>query len=86
MSTPEEIRYDGQQQNREDKRRARLEEMARMGGPDAPEDCEKCDGIGSVYVVEKRRVFESEASYLIPADAIGKERDCYPCLGTGVQP
>ncbi|KKN00770.1 hypothetical protein LCGC14_1134570 [marine sediment metagenome] len=46
MSTPEEIRYDGQQQDREDKRREMLERRARMGGPDAPEPCEDCDGKG----------------------------------------
>ena len=45
MSTAEEIRYDGQQ-DREDKQREMLERRARMGGPDAPEPCENCDGQG----------------------------------------
>ena len=46
MSTPEEIRYDGQQQQRVDKRREMLERRARMGGPEAPEPCDPCDGEG----------------------------------------
>ena len=54
MSTPEEIRYEGQQQDREDKRREMLERRGRMGGPDAPDDCEKCDGRGELYRLEDR--------------------------------
>ncbi len=46
MSTSEEIRYDGQQQDREDTRREMLERRGRMGGPDAPEPCEECEGTG----------------------------------------
>ena len=46
MSTPEDIRKDGKQQDAEDKRREFLERRARMGGPEAPEPCEDCDGDG----------------------------------------
>jgi hypothetical protein len=77
---------DYKQQDREDQRREFLEQRSRMGGPEAPEGCEKCDGNGVVYVVNKELVFESSDFYIIPADAIGEARDCYPCLGTGVQP
>ncbi|KKL48849.1 hypothetical protein LCGC14_2321430, partial [marine sediment metagenome] len=37
---------DYKQQDREDKRRGFLERRGRMGGPDAPEDCERCGGKG----------------------------------------
>ena len=79
MSTPEEIRYDGQQQDREDKRREFLERRARMGGPDAPETCDDCDGKGRVVI----------DACLCPA--LVRDEDCYRecpgrCLGTGVQP
>ncbi len=37
---------DYKQQDREDKRREMLERRARMGGPDAPETCDDCDGKG----------------------------------------
>ena len=73
MSTPEEIRYEGQQQDREDKRRERLEEMARRGGPDAPDPCERCDGEGSHL---------SQATWNSPV----LKHECPRCLGTGVQP
>ncbi len=90
MSTPEEIRYDGQQQDREDKRRARLEEMGRMGGPDAPDLCQRCHGTGSVYAVKKEcvteQVVEGVCYYIIPADEIDTDDECGPCMGTGVQP
>ncbi len=71
MSTREEIRYDGQQQDREDKRRARLEEMSRRGGPDAPDECEGCHGRGHIFLRDKYHAVEQE---------------CGRCLGTGVQP
>ena len=48
MSTPEDIREDGKQQDREDKRREFLERRSMMGGPEAPEPCEDCDGTGRV--------------------------------------
>ncbi len=90
MSRPEEIRYDGQQQDREDKRREDLERRARMGGPDAPEDCERCHGVGSVYAVKKEcvteQVVEGVGYYIIPADEIDKDRECGPCMGTGARP
>lgn len=37
---------DYRQQDAEDRMRARLEEMGRRGGPDAPEPCEDCGGTG----------------------------------------
>ncbi len=74
MSTPEEIRYDGQQQDREDKRREMLERRARMGGPDV-EDCEKCDGRGDVMAVG----YMDDTPEPYPTE-------CPRCLGTGVQP
>ncbi|KKL80148.1 hypothetical protein LCGC14_2007670 [marine sediment metagenome] len=90
MSTPEEIRYDGQQQDREDKRREMLERRGRMGGPDAPETCERCGGTGSIYVVNKEcvteQVIEGVCYYIIPADGIDTDREYGPCMGSGVQP
>ncbi len=78
MSTPEEIRYDGQQQDREDKRRVRLEEMGRQGGPDAPDACESCDGDG--------RIVTEACLCPAPVRDEGCYRECPRCLGTGVQP
>ena len=81
MSTPEEIRYDGQQQDREDKRRESLERRARMGGSDAPEDCEKCKGTGEIVVLR-------ELGAEIPFGQVHphSHTECPRCLGTGVQP
>ena len=78
MSMPEEICYDGQQQDREDRMRARLEEMGRRGGPDAPDACESCDGKGRIV---------TEAC-LCPAPVRDEDcyRECPRCLGTTVQP
>ncbi len=75
MSTPEEIRYDGQQTDREDKRREDLESRSRMGGPEAPEDCETCEGSG---ILEVR-----EGSY--PNGVYFLSSECPKCLGSGVQ-
>ncbi len=77
MSTPEEIRYDGQQEDREDKRREGLERRGRMGGPDAPDPCERCDGEGHIPCTHDR-------GCCTPGECMGEE--CPRCLGTGVQP
>ena len=74
MSTLEEIRYDGQQQDREDKRREMLERRARMGGPDAPDACEDCDD-GEVMRI----------SSTLP-DLKYRFEECPRCLGSKVQP
>ncbi len=52
MGEADEMLY--RQQDREDKRREFLEQRSRMGGPEAPEPCERCDGRGSVYRLEDR--------------------------------
>ena len=61
---------DYRQQNREEKMRARLEEMGRRGGPDAAEACEDCEGEG----------------YGKSADDGFCGPECPRCQGTGVQP
>ena len=71
MSTPEDIREDGKRDAAEDKRREFLEQRSRMGGPDAPEPCEECEGKGAKLVNP-------------PNDCDFVE--CPRCLGTGVQP
>ena len=81
MSTPEEIRYDGQQQDREDKRREMLERRGRTGGPDAPEACEKCEGTGRVLRVKDTSL---HSGYSVSGRPLSRE--CPRCLGTGVQP
>ncbi|KKL78200.1 hypothetical protein LCGC14_2027280 [marine sediment metagenome] len=77
MSSPEEIRYDGQQQDREDKRREMLERRARMGGPDAPEACLHCGGDGSCS-----RVGADSGG----VNCSDPQIECPHCLGTGVRP
>ncbi len=79
MSTPEEIRYDGQQQDREDKRREMLERRARMGGPDV-EDCETCEGKGKIVYSDTSRGRGGFAGQTISSS------ECPRCLGTGAQP
>ena len=72
MSTPEEIRYEGQQQDREDKRREMLERRGRMGGPDVEEACEECGGEGTVPLKVRRFNLSRQ--------------ECPRCLGSKVQP
>ena len=63
---------DYRREDAEDKMRARLEEMGRRGGPDAPEPCEECDGKG---IISRRLEHRCEVN-----------EECSRCLGTGVQP
>jgi len=69
---------DYKQQEGEEQYQAFLERRALMGGPDAPEACEKCDGNGRVIT----------DACLCPAPV--RDEDCYQecpkCLGSGVHP
>jgi len=71
---------DYKQQDREDKRREFLERRARMGGPDAPEPCEKCDGQGEIVYSDTSLGRGGYAGQTISSG------ECPRCLGTGVQP
>ena len=62
---------DYRQQDAEERERARLERRGMMGGPEAPEPCERCDGEGRV-----EPQFWTSQPYI----------ECPRCLGTGVQP
>jgi len=65
---------DYRQQEGEEQYQAFLERRAMMGGPEAPEPCEECDGEGSFWQKEKG------------GGLSGSQTLCSRCLGTGVQP
>jgi hypothetical protein len=73
------------QQDREEKMRARLEEMGRRGGPDAPEPCERCDGKGEMPQFVTREMAMDAGDIEMEGQEIATTQ-CYRCLGTGVQP
>ena len=68
----EEDQADYRQQEGEERWRARLERLAMMRGPDAPDPCEECDGKGQVQIKTEDDDYDSDG--------------CPRCLGTGVQP
>jgi len=72
-SVSEDDAADYRQQAGEEAWQAFLERRARMGGPEAPEPCEKCDGAGSFWQKEKGGRLS------------GSRTLCSRCLGTRVQ-
>lgn len=71
---------DYKQQAGEERWQAFLERRAMMGGPEAPEPCEKCDGEGV-------RCTHDQGWCLPTCDSgFSSDNECPRCLGTGVQP
>lgn len=66
---------DYRQQEGEERHRAFLERRAMMGGPEAPEDCEMCDGTRFAPLIDH----DAKTWRTVPVE-------CPRCLGTGVQP
>lgn len=89
VSEDEEADY--RQQEGEERWRAHLERRAMMGGPDAPDPCERCGGEGKVKGQEMRAVTRDMAIDAGDPALEGSpifqvvEEECPRCLGTGVQ-